>query len=104
MSRDKWMKDGRPRLARGRRIVSVTLCALGLWPIAGRADDRNWIGGNSTWDNPQGWHPLGLPANTESATVAQSGATLTYHNPDGNAITLGTLAVDSGGTLSQSKD
>src|SRR5439155_7739929 len=44
------------------------------------------------------------PANTGNASVGQSGATLTYQTPDGNAITLGTLAVDSGGTLSQSKD
>jgi hypothetical protein len=102
MLRSKLVNDGRPR--RRGRVVWVGRCTTGLWPIAGRAEDKNWIGGNSTWDNPEGWNLPGVPANGDNATVGQSGATVTYQNANGNAITLGTLGVDSGGTLSQSKD
>ena len=104
MSCNSWTKDQRPRLARGRRAVSVALCVAGLWPVAGRGDDKSWVGGNSLWDNAEGWNPFGMPATGDNATVAQTGFTVTYQNASGNSITLATLAVDSGGTLSQGKD
>src|SRR5947207_5368864 len=90
--------DGRRPRLRGRRAIILAACVAGLWPIAGRADDKTWIGGNSTWDNPEGWNSIGVPANGDNATIAQSGSTVTYQNPNGNVITLTTLAVDVGST------
>ena len=78
--------------------VGVALCLLmagvSCFPVfSAHAESKTWTGGNSTWSNPTGWTPVGVPAAADEIQIESGSIHLDME------VTIGARLTWSGGSL-----
>lgn len=77
-----------------RARAALALAVLGI-SLPALADTKEWIGGNSTWNNPMAWLPNNQPANGDQVLINQDAASVSYVSPATPDAVYSDMEIDS---------